>query len=92
MGFRRTAWNRACAVSSPGFLSGGGKHVNTAPEEEWNVSLTGMSDDGELSVGLLDLKLGSCWRDAQGVIIGGISDHDGSRVRTLQRSIEGYQK
>lgn len=55
-------------------------------------SLTGMSDDGELPIGLLDLKLGSCWRDAQGVIIGGISDHDGSRVRTLQRSIKEYQK
>jgi hypothetical protein len=45
-----------------------------------------MSDDGEFPIGLLDFKLGSCWRDAQGVIISGISDHDGSRVRTLQRS------
>lgn len=34
-----------------------------------------MSGDSKLAVSLLDLKLGGSGRDAQGVVVGGISDH-----------------
>lgn len=38
---------------------------------------TWMVDNGHLAVGLLDLQLGGCRRDAKGVIVGRIDDHFG---------------
>jgi hypothetical protein len=33
-------------------------------------------DNSHLAVSLLDLQLGGCWLNAQGVVIGGIDNHD----------------
>ena len=39
------------------------------------VIITRVVNDGHLSIGLLDLQLGGCGRDAQEIIVGGIHDH-----------------
>ena len=38
---------------------------------------TGMVDDGQLAVGLLDLELGGGGLDTQGVVVGRVDNHVG---------------
>ena len=53
----RTAWNRTCAVSSPGFLSGVTPNVRQVTMQDIDsaqLEHTWMSGDGEFPVRLLD--------------------------------------
>lgn len=47
-----------------------------------------MVDNSHLAISLLDLQLRGRGLDAQGVIIGGIDDHDGSVFQVLGRNYD----
>lgn len=76
---RRTSWNLACAVSSPGFLS---RDINQLGGHccSCHCCSTWMGCYCKFPICLFDLQLRSVCRDAQGIIVSCINDlrHEGA--------------